>query len=79
MAYSLSHAGTSDAVAMDFTIYACDFDDDHRTASIARFDLFSAEQRKVIAKYLRFTASHNENFDADVAARALERFWSQYE
>jgi len=78
MVYSLTH-GESVAPAVNYTIYNCDFEDKTKDRALARYSLLSSPQRKTIAKYLRFTAAHEECYDARVANRALQRYWSQYE
>ena len=62
----------------DATVYAFHFSDQLEGYAVSKYALLSPEQRRTIARFLRFAASHDEWFDARVAGEALERYWGQY-
>jgi hypothetical protein len=78
MVYSLTHREYV-GFAIYAPIYSCNFNDAARDRAVARYALLSDNQRRIIVKYLRFAAAHEEFFDAAKAAEALHDYWSQYE
>jgi hypothetical protein len=62
----------------DAAVYAFHFTDKLEGYAMSKYALLSPEQRRTIARFLRFAASHDEWFDARIAAEALERYWGQY-
>jgi hypothetical protein len=71
--YSLTHADdATSSWAEDAPIYYCMGKDE-----LGRYSLLSPEQRRVVARFLRFVAAHDAYF-ADEASQALKEFWAQY-
>jgi hypothetical protein len=62
----------------DAAVYAFHFTDELEEYAMSKYALLSPEQRRTIARFLRFAASHDEWFDAPIATEALERYWGQY-
>jgi hypothetical protein len=81
MRWSLRYLNRSESCSIDFTIYTFDPGEDevlsdwHRE----RYEIFNADQTRVIARYLRYMAEEADWCDDRVARLALERYWSRFE
>ncbi|MFO7626491.1 MAG: DUF6714 family protein [Candidatus Fermentibacteraceae bacterium] len=78
MRFSLEHFDTSDSASVDSAIYALDQDFD---GFFGGRNVFSKDQRTVIAKFLRYMViqAGDQWVDALVASRAYENHWAKYD
>lgn len=78
MEWSLRHFRTNDSVVSDFTIYTFDpssTDPVLTEYSMERYRLLSADQSRVLCRFLRYMAQNGDHADDVVANEAIRKYW----
>jgi hypothetical protein len=79
MEWSLCNFRSSDSVASDFTIYtfapARKKEPQLREYSLQRYRLLTAQQSRVVYRFLRYMAGQGEHADSRVANEAIRDYW----
>ena len=60
-----------------FSLYPSKRDSSLRAYTLSQLSLLTRDQRQAAVDYLRFVATHGDDFDRPNATKALERFWTQ--
>ena len=78
----LKNLGVPDEIWSDHTLYSLDnHPKDEKLSKYhkERFSLFSKEQLKACAMFVKYCAEDEDNTDEYFAKKKYERYWSQYE
>lgn len=81
MEWALTHYRTSKSITVDYTIYALLLTDDDALINQhlrERYRQLTAEQTRVVCRFLQFMALEDGHVDAASATQALRRFWGRF-
>jgi len=80
MEWTLTHYQTSKSITVDYTIYSLLLAEDALINQHLRerFRQLTAEQARVVCRFLQLMAREDGHVDAASAAQALQRFWGRF-